>query len=128
MSIMEEKRGEGLNPVEAAKIITDETSAKILAATYRKPMSAIELSQRYDIPIAACYRRIHLLEELGVLRAVKRVLTQKGKRITIYRSALKNAYIFFEDGQLKVRFQMANGITEDFGGPWNAEEVLQETE
>ncbi len=125
--IIDEKKGGGvLDPIEAAKIITDETSAKILAATYRKPMSAIELSQKYDIPIAACYRRIHLLEELGVLRAVKRVLTQKGKRITIYRSALKNAYIFFEDGKLRVRFQMANGITEDFGGPWMAQETAPE--
>ena len=128
MSIMEEKRGEGLNPIEAAKIITDETSAKILAATYRKPMSAIELSQKYDIPIAACYRRIHLLEEMGVLRAVKRVLTQKGKRITIYRSMLKKAYIIFEEGELKVRFQLSSGITEDFGGPWKAKAIIQETE
>ncbi len=125
MSIMEERGGKELNPIEAAKIITDETSAKILAATYHRPMSAIELSQKYDIPIAACYRRIHLLESLGVLRAVKRILTPKGKRITIYRSNLKNAYIFFEDGQLKVRFQMANGITEDFGGPWKAQEIIQ---
>ncbi len=115
-----------MDPIEAAKIITDETSAKILAATYRKPMTAIELSQRYDIPIAACYRRIHLLEEMGVMKAVKRILTPKGKRITIYRSMLKNAYIFFENGQMRVRFQMSTGITEDFGGPWKAKEVLRE--
>jgi len=104
--------------------VTDEYSAKILVATFKKPKSAIELSRDYGIPIAACYRRIHGLEKAGLLRCVARALTQKGKRISLYMSQLKNAYIFFEDGKLKVRFQLASGITKDFGGDWKAIDVL----
>jgi len=53
-----------MNPIEASKIITDEYSAKILVATYKKPKSALELSHRFGIPIAACYRRMVPLKTL----------------------------------------------------------------
>ncbi|MCJ2554782.1 MAG: helix-turn-helix domain-containing protein [Candidatus Thermoplasmatota archaeon] len=109
-----------MDPLEASRFITDEYSAKILVATYKKPRSAIELSREYGIPIAACYRRIHALERAELLSCVERALTQKGKRISLYRSQLKNAYIFFENGKLRVRFHLASGVTQDFGGDWKA--------
>ncbi len=112
-----------MDPLEASRLITDEYSAKILVATFKKPRSAIELSREYGIPIAACYRRIHALEKAGLLNCVERALTQKGKRISLYMSQLKNAYIFFENGRLRVRFQLATGITKDFGGDWKAVET-----
>jgi hypothetical protein len=37
-------------------------------------------------------------------------------------SQLKNAYIFFENGKLRVRFHLASGVTQDFGGDWKAVE------
>lgn len=112
-----------MDPLEASRLVTDEYSAKILVATFRRPRSAIDMSREYGIPIAACYRRIHALEEAGLLRCVERALTQKGKRISLYSSQLKNAYIFFEGGRLRVRFQLANGQTQDFGGDWRAVDV-----
>ncbi len=103
-----------MNPIEASKIITDEYAAKILVATYRRPKSAIMLSRDLDIPIAACYRRIRMLEEKNMIHCVERVLTQKGKRMSVYISNLKNASIFFEDGHLRVRFEMKSGKTQDY--------------
>ena len=88
-------------------------------ATFKKAKSAIDLSREYGIPIAACYRRIHALERAGLIRCTERALTQKGKRISLYMSQLKNAYIFFEGGKLRVRFQMVTGQIQDFGGEWN---------
>ena len=116
-----------LDPIEASKMITDEYSAKILVATYKKPKSAIELSHRFGIPIAACYRRIHLLEKFGLLVCVDKVLTQKGKRIKIYLSQLKNAYIFFEKGKLRVRFELKTGGVENFGGEWTPSDDFKDT-
>lgn len=115
-----------MDPLEASRLITDEYSAKILVATYKKAKSAIELSREYGIPIAACYRRIHALENAGLLSCVERALTQKGKRISLYMSQLRNAYIFFENGKLRVRFQLASGVTKDFGGDWKALETEKE--
>ena len=102
----------------------DTYAAKILVACARKPKHALELSKRLDIPIAACYRRIHVLERAGLVRPVSRALTQQGKRIVLYRSMLKNAYIFFEGGKLRVRFQMVTGQVQDFGGEWKEIKLL----
>src|SRR5207247_4688466 len=71
-----------MDPLEASRLVTDEYSAKILVATFRKAKSAIDLSREYGIPIAACYRRIHGLERAGLIRCTERALTQKGKRIS----------------------------------------------
>ena len=83
-----------MSPLQASQLLTDEYSAKILLATYKRRISAQEISQRYGIPIAACYRKIRTLEEVGLIQCVDRILTQKGKRKNLYTSCLRNAYIF----------------------------------
>ena len=123
--LTEGEEEETVDPLEASRLVTDEYSAKILVATFKKAKSAIDLSREYGIPIAACYRRIHALERAGLIRCTERALTQKGKRISLYMSQLKNAYIFFENGRLRVRFQLATGITKDFGGDWKAVDVVE---
>ena len=115
-----------MNPLQASQLLTDEYSAKILLATYKRKISAQEISARYGIPIAACYRKIRVLEEAGLIECVDRVLTQKGKRKNLYTSKLRNAYIFFESGRLRARFQLITGIVKDFGGDWTGVDVLEE--
>src|SRR5437899_11268325 len=109
-----------MDPLEASRLVTDEYSAKILVATFKKPKSAIDLSREYGIPIAACYRRIHALERAALIRCAECALTQKGKRISLYMSQLKNASILVENDRLRVRFQPATDMTKDFGGDWTA--------
>lgn len=116
----------GMNPLQASQLLTDEYSAKILLATYKRRISAQEISQRYGIPIAACYRKIRTLEEAGLIQCVDRILTQKGKRKNLYTSCLKNAYIFFENGRLRARFQLATGVVKDFGGDWTGVDLLRQ--
>lgn len=117
-----------MDPIDACRLIMDTYAAKILVACARKPKHALELSKRLDIPIAACYRRIHVLERAGLVRPVSRALTQQGKRIVLYQSMLKNAYIFFEGGKLRVRFQMVTGQVQDFGGDWKEIKLLPDEE
>jgi len=117
---------DGMNPLQASQLLTDEYSAKILLATYKRRISAQEISQRYGIPIAACYRKIRSLEEAGLIQCVDRILTQKGKRKNLYTSCLRNAYIFFENGRLRARFQLATGAVRDFGGDWNGVDLLKQ--
>jgi len=110
--------GFGMTPLEASQLLTDEYTAKILLATFKRKLSAQEISRKYGIPIAACYRKIRALEEIGLLECVERILTQKGKRKNLYTSRLKNAYVFFEGGRLRVRFHLTTGVIRDFGGDW----------
>ena len=115
-----------MSPLQASQLLTDEYSAKILLATYKRRISAQEIRQRYGIPIAACYRKIRTLEEAGLIVWVDRILTQKGKRKNLYTSCLRNAYIFFENGRLRARFQLATGVVKDFGGDWNGMDLLRQ--
>src|SRR5437879_13470407 len=110
----------------ASRLLTDEYAAQILLATHKHPRTAQEISHSYDIPIAACYRKIRTLEEVGLIQCVDRILTQKGKRKNLYTSCLRNAYIFFENGKLRARFQLATGVVQDFGGDWNGLDLLRQ--
>ncbi|MFW9876930.1 MAG: ArsR family transcriptional regulator [Candidatus Thorarchaeota archaeon] len=91
-----------INIIDASRMLTDEYAMKILAGSFHYPKSAQELSKRFNIPIAACYRKIHDLEESGFLECVEKVLSKDGRRVRLYRSQLKGAYLFFENGKLRV--------------------------
>jgi predicted ArsR family transcriptional regulator len=100
-------------------LLTDEYSVKILVATVRVPRSAQDIALKFGIPIAACYRRIKDLESAGLLICQERRLSQQGKRVSLYLSTLRNAYVFFEDGHLRVKFQLKTGGADRFGNDWH---------
>ncbi|MBX8636284.1 MAG: winged helix-turn-helix domain-containing protein [Thermoplasmata archaeon] len=108
-----------MTPFIYSQLLTDEYAARILTAIMRVPRSAQQLSAAYGIPIAACYRRIKMLEKYGLIECKERKLTQQGKRINYYISAVKNAYIFFEGGRLRVRLDLVSGTTKEFGDDSN---------
>lgn len=89
-----------------SSLVGDEYTLKILADTYLSPKSVHELSIKHDIPIAACYRKVHRLEKLGLLQCVDRKVSLKGKRVKIYQSCVRNITLFFENGHLKVKLDL----------------------
>ncbi len=103
-----------MTPFIYSQLLTDEYAAKILTAIMKTPRSAQQLSDSYGIPIAACYRRIKMLERYGLITCKERRLSQQGKRINYYLSMVKNAYIFFEDGRLRVRLDLISGVSREF--------------
>ncbi len=105
--------------LRVSQLLTDEYSVKILVATVRQPRSAQDIAIKFGIPIAACYRRIKDLESAGLLVCQERRLSQQGKRVSFYISMLKNAYVFFEDGHLRVKFQLKTGGADRFGTDWH---------
>src|SRR5512138_1161546 len=111
--------GMGTDILRISQLLTDEYAVKILVATVRAPKSAQEIAQRYGIPIAACYRRIKDLEAAGLLVCRERRLSQQGKRVSYYLSMLKNAYVFFENGHLRVKFQLKTGGADRYGTDWH---------
>lgn len=71
-------------------------SAEILAAA-ETPVSAQELSDRMDIPIATCYRRIEDLVDAGLLRREGRELSEQGRRTNVYRRTVDELTVDFSD-------------------------------
>jgi len=98
-----------MDALKVFRILTDNYSVRILEATHEDSKTATQLSRKYNIPIAACYRRIRWLEEAGVLKCVDRILSIKEKRIGTYTSQLKKASIFCEDGKIKLKIELTDG-------------------
>ena len=116
-----------MTPVDvlnASKLLADENTLKILAGSFDKPRSAQELSNKFNIPIAVCYRKIHDLEASGLMECVDKILTQDGRRVKLYRSQLKGAYIFFNHGKLRVHLDLTRVPQVDFDKTWDALELI----
>ncbi|PYO11872.1 MAG: hypothetical protein DMD31_17740 [Gemmatimonadetes bacterium] len=74
---------------DISRLLTDEYAERILVATQENPRSVQEISDKYDIPIAACYRKIH---------------------------QLRSAVLMYQDGIFKVKFDFDND--RDLSGKW----------
>lgn len=99
--------------LQTSRLLTEEYTAKILMATMGRQKSAFELSDALGIPIAACYRKIRVLEEAGLIRCCERRLTQSGKRMSMYKSMVRNANITFEKNRIRARIEMEDGSSTD---------------
>ena len=87
-----------------SKLLADDYSQKILAQTYSAPMSAQRLSRVCRIPIAACYRRIHELETVGLIGIEDEMEVYKGRRVRMYKCRLRSATIKFNNGRFAVKY------------------------
>ena len=84
--------GEDLITVLGNKYNTD-----ILSAT-GEAMSAQDLSEQLDVPIATCYRRINELEEAELLELHDRPLSDEHRRVKVYRRRVDGIEVDFRDG------------------------------
>jgi hypothetical protein len=105
--------------LSASQLLTDPYAVKILVATVRLPKCAQDISTQFGIPIAACYRRIRDLESAGLVTCTERKLTRNGKRVNYYVSMVKSATVFYEEGKLKVKFQMKDGTLDSPNDGWH---------
>ncbi|MDH3364747.1 MAG: helix-turn-helix domain-containing protein [Thermoplasmata archaeon] len=89
-----------------SRLLADDYSQKILAYTYESPVSAQRLSKVCRIPIAACYRRIHELEQVGLISVDREKEVYKGRRVRLYRCKLKSAVIRFSNGRFVLKYDV----------------------
>jgi DNA-binding Lrp family transcriptional regulator len=94
-----------MDAIDMFRMMLDPYSAKILQLTAPKAMNALELSDALGIPIAACYRRIRLLKDAGILREEGRVVSIGGKTVATYRSSVESVQVNLIDGRLSVTVQ-----------------------
>lgn len=106
--VNEEIQGNGLDLFKISKLVADEYVVKILAATIWQPKSAQQLAFDLDIPIAACYRKIHDTTSVGLLTYTGNVITKRGKSVKLYKSQVNSIKLLFERGKLKVELDLKN--------------------
>lgn len=86
--------------------LINEYNIQILSATTFQAKSAKDLSHILGIPLASCYRKISELENAGFLKVESQEYSGK-KRYNTYKSQVGSINIFFENGKLRMRIQLA---------------------
>jgi len=99
--------------------IADGYSRQILMRTRDEPVSALNLSKNYEIPITTVYRRIEELVRAGLLIAVKSGRTPDGKWYELYRSLLRRIDVSFEGGQMRIEVEINDHIADKFTRIWS---------
>jgi len=84
------------------KALADEYSRAILASIMDKPKSVVEISMECNIPMSTAYRRVHELEEAGLVQVNGSIISSDGKRYYLYRSRIKAVRTIFGVDSLNV--------------------------
>jgi predicted transcriptional regulator len=73
--------------------LADAQSRSILFSIIKEGMTALELSEKYRIPLSSVYKKISDLEELTLVKVDKWVLSDGGKKFKVYKSRISRAEI-----------------------------------
>lgn len=73
--------------------LADAQSRSILFSIVKDGMTALELSEKYRIPLSSVYKKISDLEELTLVKVDKWVLSDSGKKFKVYKSRISRAEI-----------------------------------
>jgi len=97
----------------------DSASRGILLMLNDAPRSAQELLQANRIPQSTLYRKIHDLEEIGLLGIQRTAITTDGKRVDLYRSLLEELRVDLVGGSLRVQVRYRDLSAERLKEMWH---------
>lgn len=112
-------RGGEPSDAELVRTIGSKYSAEILGAA-NEPLSAQELSDRLDVPIATCYRRIEELTDAGLLSLEDSVLSEEHRRVDVYRRAVDEVTVSFGSGGYGVDVERRSRVKNKLDDAWRA--------
>ncbi|MFC6756960.1 MULTISPECIES: helix-turn-helix domain-containing protein [Haloarcula] len=101
---------------ELLQTLGNKYSAEILDAT-DEPISAQDLSDELEIPIATCYRRIDELTEHDLLELHDNILSDDRRRIKVYRRNVDEVRVDFDDG-LTINVEERSEVTNKLDEAW----------
>lgn len=73
--------------------LADSQSRTILFSIIKKGKTAMELSEKYRIPLSSVYKKISDLENIALIKVEKWVLSDSGKKFKVYKSRISKAGI-----------------------------------
>ena len=113
----------GTNPAPRAKLVAkelllydkdgqsllDDHALRILIALHQETLTAQEISQRYKIPIAPCYRRIRRLLSLELVSEAGYVTEGRRRPARLYKSEVERFTITYGSGEMTLHLMLRNG-------------------
>ncbi len=107
-----------MKALAVSSLLADEYILQILTATWSRALTVEEISKKFDIPIATCYRKIRELEKRNMITCSERIVTREGRSRKKFQSTTNSISIVFHNGELRVDLQLAyqdrERIVEDF--------------
>ena len=100
------KIARGDRTIRRLRRVPGDEAGIILLATASKPMTPRQLSEMLDIPIVQTYRKIRLLESLGLLNRAGTLYRENGKSVTLYSSQMKDAKLFYSKNKLQLALKI----------------------
>ncbi len=88
----------------------DDHALRILIALHQETLTAQEISQRYKIPIAPCYRRIRRLVSLGLISEAGYVTEGRRRPAHLYKSEVDRFTIAYGSGEMTLHLMLRGGI------------------
>ena len=90
--------------------LLDDHALRILIALHQETLTAQEISQRYKIPIAPCYRRIRRLVSLGLISEAGYVTEGRRRPAHLYKSEVDRFTIAYGSGEMTLHLMLRDGI------------------
>lgn len=103
-----------MNCLMAQRIFVDERSTKILMAALYCPRTALDMCRTTGIPVAKLFARLKVLERRGLIKKVSVTYAIDGREMPLYQSQLFDAFVFMDNGKLKVTFQLESCRQKDY--------------
>ena len=90
--------------------LLDDHALRILIALHQETLTAQEISQRYKIPIAPCYRRIRRLVSIGLISEAGYVTEGRRRPAHLYKSEVDRFTITYGSGEMTLHLMLRNGV------------------
>ena len=90
--------------------LLDDHALRILIALHQETLTAQEVSQRYKIPIAPCYRRIRRLVSLGLISEAGYVTEGRRRPAHLYKSEVDRFTIAYGSGEMTLHLMLRSGV------------------
>ena len=84
------------------------------------PHSAQEMLQHNRIPQSTVYRKLHDLQELGLVGVQRSAITPDGKRVDLYRSLLEEIRVEMRGPELRIDVRFRDLASERLGDLWKS--------
>ncbi|MDE1861820.1 MAG: helix-turn-helix transcriptional regulator [Thaumarchaeota archaeon] len=73
--------------------LSDAQARTILFSIVKEGRTALELSEKYRIPLSSVYKKITDLEDIALVKVDRWELSENGKRFKVYKSRISKADI-----------------------------------
>ena len=97
----------------------DPAARGILLMLSDVPHSAQDLLAANHIPQSTLYRKIHELQQLGLIGIQRTAITPEGKRVDLYRSLLEELKVDLQGTQLRIQVRFRDLAAERLKEMWH---------